>query len=81
MTEDGIVYREELDEFARALPGLRVVYVITEPRPSWTGRRGFITADMVADELGDPSRWTYYVVGPPPMIAAMDKVTEQLEYP
>jgi ferredoxin-NADP reductase len=81
MTEGGILYRQELDEFSRALPGLRVLYVITEPRQDWTGRRGFITAQVLQDELGDPSRWAYYIVGPPPMIAALDKIAAQLGIP
>lgn len=81
MTEDGIVYKDELDEFARAIPGLRVVHVITKPSEEWRGYAGFITADIVRAELGDPSAWTYYIVGPPPMITAMDKVIEQLEIP
>ena len=79
MSEDAIVYREELDEIAAALPGLRVVYVITEPAPDWTGRSGFVTAQMLREELGDPREWTFYVVGPPAMIKAMDSVTELLQ--
>lgn len=81
MTEDGILYRDEIDGFARAIPGLRVVLVITNPAESWTGHRGFITADVIRAELADPSAFTYYVVGPPPMIVAMDKVLGELEIP
>ena len=78
MTEDGIVYRDELDDFARVLPGLRVLYVITQPGMGWTGPRGYIDSRMVTSELGAPTDWTYYIVGPPPMIAAMDKLTTGL---
>ncbi len=78
LTEDGIIYADELEEFARVLPGLRLVYVITEPGGTWTGHRGFIDTRTVSAELGDPSPWTYYVVGPPPMIAAMDKLMGEL---
>jgi ferredoxin-NADP reductase len=81
MTEDALIYGDDIDEFSRALPGLRVVYVITQPRDGWTGRRGFITADLIKEELDEPSLWAYYVVGPPPMITAMDKVTSQLGVP
>jgi ferredoxin-NADP reductase len=81
MTEDGIVYKEEFDEFERAIAGLRVVHVITKPTESWKGYGGFITADIVRAELADPGAWTYYIVGPPPMITAMDKVMGQLEIP
>lgn len=81
MTEDGIVYKDEFDEFERVIAGLRVIHVITNPTGDWKGYGGFITAGIVRAELSDPRDWTYYVVGPPPMIAAMDKVLEQLEIP
>jgi len=81
MTEDGIVYKDEFDEFERKIAGLRVVHVITKPTESWKGYGGFITADTVRAELTDPKAWTYYVVGPPPMITAMDNVMTQLEIP
>ena len=81
MTEDGVVYGDELDELAKKIPGLRVVLVITEPTESWKGYRGFITTDVVRAELPDPSTWTYYVVGPPPMVVAMQKILGELEVP
>jgi ferredoxin-NADP reductase len=81
MSEPGIVYKDEFDEFERSVAGLRVVHVITNPTPEWKGYRGFITAGIIRAELADPNEWTYYVVGPPPMITAMDKVLTQLEIP
>jgi ferredoxin-NADP reductase len=81
MTEDGIVYKDEFDEFERVIPGLRVIHVITNPTATWKGYGGFITAGIVQAELADPGAWTYYIVGPPPMIVAMDKVMEQLGIP
>lgn len=81
MTEDGILYRDEVEEFARIIPGLRVAHVITKPTPSWQGHAGFITSDVVKAELGDPGDWRYYIVGPPPMIDAMRKVMDALSIP
>ncbi len=81
MTEDGIVYKDEFDEFERVITGLRVIHVITNPAPEWKGYGGFITAGIIRAELAEPKNWTYYVVGPPPMITAMDKVLAQLEIP
>jgi ferredoxin-NADP reductase len=81
MTESGIIYKQELEELARTVPGLRLVQVITQPKKTWKGYHGFITADIVRTELGDPQAWTYYVVGPPPMIVAMQKVTAELGIP
>jgi ferredoxin-NADP reductase len=80
-TEAGIVYREELDEFAQTIAGLRVVYVISAPTESWTGRSGHIDAEVIQSELGNPSPWIYYIVGPPPMVAAMNEVTSLLQIP
>jgi len=79
LTEHAIIYQRELDELSASLPGLRVVYVITEPGPDWKGRSGYVTAEILQEELGDPGEWTYYVVGPPAMIDAMDRVTGLLK--
>lgn len=79
MTEDGIIYRQELEELARTVSGLRMVLVITNPTETWRGYGGFISADILRAELKDPQAWTYYVVGPPPMVTAMQKVLGELQ--
>jgi len=81
MTEDGIVYKEDLDEFERVIPGLRVIHVITKPTEDWKGHAGFIGTETLGAELADPAEWTYYIVGPPPMVTAMEKVMERLDIP
>ena len=81
MAEDGIVYRDQFDEFQEKIAGLRVVHVITTPTKSWKGYGGFITADIIRAELAAPGEWTYYVVGPPLMVDAMDRVTAELGIP
>lgn len=81
MTEDGIVYKEEFDEFERVIENLKVIHVITKPTEAWKGYGGFISAPIIRAELADPRSWTYYVVGPPPMITAMDTVLGELEIP
>jgi ferredoxin-NADP reductase len=81
MTEDDVLYQEEMEEFGAMIPGLRVLYVITEPKPEWKGHRGFITAKLLRAELQNAASWTYYVVGPPPMILAMEKITRLLAIP
>ena len=55
--------------------------MITKPTESWKGYGGFINAEIIRAELADPRTWTYYIVGPPPMITAMDKVMGELEIP
>jgi ferredoxin-NADP reductase len=81
MTEDGIVFRDELEAIADRIPSIRLVHVLANAGDDWAGRRGFINADTIRAELADPSAWTYFVCGPPPMIAAMRTVLAELEIP
>jgi glycine betaine catabolism B len=81
MTEEGIVFRQELEAIAARIPTIRIIHVLANPEEGWTGHRGFITADTIHAELADPLAWTYFVCGPPPMIAAMRPVLAELEVP
>jgi ferredoxin-NADP reductase len=81
MTIDDIPFKQDFDEFEATLPALKVVHVIFDPPEDWKGPRGYITGDVVREELDDPTAWTYYVSGPPPMIDAMRKVTDSLGVP
>jgi ferredoxin-NADP reductase len=81
MTEDGIVFREELENIAGSIPSIRIVHVLAQAGDSWSGHRGFINAAAIRSELADPLFWTYFVCGPPPMIAAMRTVLAELEIP
>jgi len=80
-TVEGIIYREELEQFAAALTGCRLIHVISQPSPGWEGHAGHITARLVRSEINFPATWTYYVVGPPGMVAAMQKMLDELEVP
>lgn len=81
MTEDGIIFRDELEAIASRIPGIRLVHVLANAGESWPGRRGFINAETIRAELADPLAWTYFVCGPPPMIAAMRIVLTELDIP
>jgi ferredoxin-NADP reductase len=69
-SEDAIPFREDLTEFERAIPALRVVYVISQPGTGWQGYRGHIDAEILSSELDRPETWRYYVSGPPSMVQA-----------
>lgn len=81
LNEDNIPFKEEFEEFERVLAGVRVVHVLMQPREDWTGYRGFITSEIIGRELGDPTAWTFYTSGPPPMVAAMRKALDELGVP
>jgi predicted ferric reductase len=69
---------EELDRLRDRLD-LRVVQVPQEPPEGWTGESGFIDAEMIGRHLGDdPSRRTFFICGPDPMMDAIEEALEQL---
>jgi CDP-4-dehydro-6-deoxyglucose reductase len=40
--EADLLYRDELDALVAAHPNLRVEITLSQPEPSWTGRRGYV---------------------------------------
>jgi ferredoxin-NADP reductase len=63
-----VIFRDELDELARAHDTIDVVHVISEPAPGWAGRAGFISADLIAELAGPHLHTTTYLLcGPPAM--------------
>ena len=65
--EDDILFEESLTRLERELPNLRVTHVLSDPGPSYEGRRGFITADLLRELVGDVEGKMFYVCGPPAM--------------
>ncbi len=76
-TEDDIAYREELTELAGndALPGFKVVHVLSSPSGSWSGERGRVNCGIMKAHMGSLEGAAFYICGPPPM---MDSVAAQL---
>ena len=75
-TEEDILMRKELDEFAKKHPHkFQVQYVLSQATDTWTGHRGFISQDLIQRYLApaDQSNKTL-LCGPPPMINAMKNV-------
>lgn len=70
------------DEFqAMGDEGIRTVVCYERPPDGWRGESGFITAQTVRRHL-DPSQGHLFVVtGPPPMVAAMERVLDALRVP
>jgi ferredoxin-NADP reductase len=70
-SEDAIPFQAELDELAKALPGMRVVHVLSQPGEGWQGYRGHLNGEILAAELPEPTSWRYFVSGPPSFDLAM----------
>jgi NAD(P)H-flavin reductase/ferredoxin len=64
-----LFFGRELDELAKALPGLSVHRCLVNPGPDWSGDVGLVT-DALAAHVESPKAHSWYLCGPPPMIAA-----------
>ncbi|HET9770516.1 MAG TPA: 2Fe-2S iron-sulfur cluster binding domain-containing protein [Acidimicrobiia bacterium] len=64
-----LFFGRELDELAKALPGLTVHRCLVNPGPDWSGEVGLVT-DAIAAHVETPEAHSWYLCGPPPMIAA-----------
>lgn len=71
--EEMIVHREELEELART-HGTRVVHVVGEPAPGWSGRVGVVDAGLIREVFGAPGmeEWLYVLCGPPAMMETVE---------
>ncbi|MCI4372194.1 MAG: hypothetical protein L3K02_00900 [Thermoplasmata archaeon] len=66
-----LIFRSELDQFARSSPQVRVEYSITRPSESgetWNGRVGRISADWIREVAAPFERPLFYVAGLPEMV-------------
>ncbi|MFH0917226.1 MAG: FAD-dependent oxidoreductase [bacterium] len=70
-SQAGVPFREELEQMEAALPGLRVVHVLSRPGARWPGHRGHIDVEILTRELPGPPSWAYYLSGPPSFCESM----------
>jgi NAD(P)H-flavin reductase len=75
------VLRETISELASHLD-LRVVHVLSEPPPGWEGESGYVRTDLLDRHLpANRHELEYFVCGPEPMIAAVERSLYELGVP
>ncbi|OWM88463.1 hypothetical protein CDL15_Pgr003875 [Punica granatum] len=82
-TEDDILLRDELDEWAKKHDRFKVWYVVQESiREGWQYSLGFITEDILREHIPEGSADTLALAcGPPPMIQfAVQPNLEKMNY-
>jgi len=68
-TEEDILLREQLEQFAGDDQKLKLWYTLDRPGENWAYSQGFVNAEMVRKHLPPPGPDTLLLVcGPPPMI-------------
>ncbi|KAF9905841.1 NADH-cytochrome b5 reductase [Linnemannia zychae] len=81
VNEDDILLKAELDLLAKKHPQFKVHYVLNNAPEGWTGGVGFVNADMIKEHMPAPaSDIKVLLCGPPPMISAMTKITQEFGY-
>ena len=73
-TENDIAFRQEFENMQAENKNLKVVFTVNEASSQWKGATGVINADMIMKELPDYKENMFYLCGPPPMVAAMEKL-------
>jgi glycine betaine catabolism B len=80
-TENDIAFRKELDQMQTENLNLKVVHTLNEPPKDWSGKSGFITADMLKETLPEYNNTMFYICGPPPMVQAMQNTLSKIGIP
>lgn len=80
--EEQIVYREELDQLAKD-HGTRIVHILSEPPPKWTGRTGMVDADQIRDAFAaeEMRDWLYVICGPAAMMEVVEDTLIEMGVP
>jgi Na+-transporting NADH:ubiquinone oxidoreductase subunit NqrF len=78
-TPDDVIYGSELAELAASHPTFDYSLVISEPPPGYDGLTGFLSADLIRQQVGDVTGKTFYICGPNVMydfcLAALTKLS------
>jgi len=82
VADHDILLKEELDGLAAKHKNFKIYYVLNVPPEGWTGGIGFVTQEMIEQNLPKPSPDIKVVMcGPPPMNKAMLGHFQAIGYP
>ena len=78
---EDVIFREEISELEGRL-NLKVVHVLEDPAEGWEGEAGYITRDVLDRHLPQDRRErVYFICGPVPMIALVERSLQSLGVP
>jgi predicted ferric reductase len=79
---EDVTFRDELEDLAHVLPGLRVVHVLSRPHDGWTGERGRISKELLDRVLPLRSRsWNVFICASPAVTQASLAALEAYGFP
>jgi glycine betaine catabolism B len=76
-----VIFGDEIKGMARGNDRLSLAVVISEPSPSFRGRRGFLDAARIRKEVGEVTGKTFYLCGPNLMLEMCRAALDELGVP
>lgn len=73
-TTGDIAFKEDFDIMQKEYPRLRVVHVLSQAEPEWSGKTGHINSQIIKEEIPDYNQRRFYICGPPLMVEVMEKI-------
>lgn len=83
LSEESVIFREEIEYLAKRYPNLRVTIVLEKPTGASGSAysRGFITKETLAENVPEIASRRVHICGPPPMIDAVKRILAELKVP
>lgn len=75
--QSSTAYLKELEELAKILPNLKLIFTMTEDN-HWAGEKRKIDSNFLKEYFPDVNDNYYMVVGPPAMVEAVDKALKDV---
>ncbi len=80
-SEDDIIYHRELTRISSRFDNINYYPVLENPGSGYDGLKGYITADVIRDTIGEVAGKTFFICGPPAMYDFCLPQLEQLSLP
>lgn len=82
-TATTIAYGKEVEDLLAKLPNSKLVHVLSDAAEdkAWQGRVGFVTKEVIAEEVVNLQSQTYFLCGPPVFVELQKNSLEELGVP
>lgn len=74
--QSSTAFLSETQELFKQIPNSKLILTMTDD-PEWSGEKRKIDANFIKEYLPDVNVYTYFVVGPPPMVEAIETALAQ----
>jgi len=81
VNEKDILFSEELKQIQFRRSNISVTHILSEPESDWKGECGFITKDIILNQIGSIQNKYFYVVGNRPMYHFVEKELKDMGVP